>query len=271
MIEQGSQSSAHRQIAEYVAQHLRDVSLMSASDLAEACVVSQATVSRFCMGLGFTGFAEFVRELQDLIREEWQAPDRVRHLHRTLGEDSDPLITEESANLAKLPALCASSTTKTLVQFVLRFPRIILAGTRASATVIPYAAYFLSKIRDGVEIATPETPLWTTLASHPQPDTAVLAFVFPRYSRVQLDWLEDVLQWATPIAAITDREQSPVSRLARPVAVIPVARASLFDSYAAVMVYINYLVREAAAGTPQLESRLQALEEYEGRRHVYRP
>lgn len=270
-MDQGTTPGANRQIAQYVTQHWRDVSLMSAVELADACDVSQSTVSRFCMGLGFSGFAEFVRTLQDLIREEWKAPDRARYLHRPPSADVDPLIAEEIANLSELPALSQSSEGKAMVQFVLRSPRLVLAGARASATVMPYAAYFLSKIRDSVECVTPDTPQWTALASRVQPDTAVLAFVFPRYSAVLLDWLTDVARWATPIAAITDRRHTPVEALARPVAVVPVARASLFDSYAAVMVFINYLIREAAAATPNIESRLQALEDYETKRQVYRP
>lgn len=271
VMDQGTAPGANRQIAQYVTQHWRDVSLMSAVELADACEVSQSTVSRFCMGLGFSGFAEFVRTLQDLIREEWKAPDRARYLHRPPSTDADPLIAEEIANLSELPALSQSIEGKAMVQFVLRSPRLVLAGARASATVMPYAVYFLSKIRDSVECVTPDTPQWTALASRVQPDTAVLAFVFPRYSAVLLDWLADVARWATPIAAITDRRHTPVEALARPVAVVPVARASLFDSYAAVMVFINYLIREAAAATPNIESRLQALEDYETRRQVYRP
>jgi DNA-binding MurR/RpiR family transcriptional regulator len=271
VLEQRSLSTAHRLIADFVAHHLRDVSLMSATELAEACQVSQSSVSRFCMGLGYTGFAEFVRALQDLVREEWQAPDRTRYLRRVeASADLDPLIAEETDNLKQLQAVVNSPACDAMVQFVLRFPRLILAGARASATVIPYAAYFLSKIRDNVEIATPDTPLWATLASHAQPDAAVLAFVFPRYSTVLLEWLDDVSRWATPMAAVTDRPQSPVRTWAHPMVVVPVARASLFDSYAAVVVFLNYLVRQAAAQTPHIEARLQALEHYETTHHVYR-
>lgn len=270
VIAQGSSSAAFRQIAEFITHRWRDVSLMSAVELADACEVSQSTVSRFCMGLGFSGFAEFGRALQDLVREEWKAPDRTRYLRRSTSSNDDPLIAEEMANLAQLSVVCESAEAKAMVQFVLRSPRLVLAGARASGTLVPYAAYFLTKIRDGVECATPDTPLWTSLASHSHPDTAVLAFVFPRYSTLLLDWLDDVAQWATPIAAITDRPQSPVESLTRPVVTVPVGRASLFDSYAAVMVFVNYLIREAAAAIPNIEMRLKSLEGYETRRRVYR-
>jgi hypothetical protein len=37
------------------------------------------------------------------------------------------------------------------------------------------------------------------------------------------------------------------------------------------MVFMNYLIREAAAASPNIEARLHSLEDYETRRRVYRP
>lgn len=266
---QGALSAANRQISRFVVAHLREVSLMSATELADACGISQASVSRFCMGLGYTGFAEFVRTLQDMVREEWSAPDRVHFLHSPPSAGSDPLLQEEIANVTQLQILCSSPEAESLVQFTLRAPRLILASTRASATLLPYAGYFFSKVRDRVEIATPDTALWTALASHPQHDVAILVLAFPRYANVLLEWLKDVAHWATPIAAITDRPQSPVRNVAHPLVVVPVARTSLFDSYAAPIVFLNYLIRQAAAQTPDITARLQALEQYEAAQQIY--
>lgn len=268
--EQGSLSIVNRQIADFVVRRLRDVSLMSATELAEESGVSQSSVSRFCMGLGYSGFSQFVRALQDLVREEWQAPDRMRYVHSPMVHQDDPLIAEEVANLTMLPDICASPPAEAMVQFVLRSPRLVLAGARTSATLLPYAAYFLSKVRDGIEVATPDHPLWAALASHPQRDVAVLAFVFPRYATALLEWLNDVAHWATPIAAMTDRPQSPAMAWAHPLVVVPASRTSLFDSYAAPMVFLNYLIRQVAAQTPGIEARIQSVEEYEASHHVYR-
>ncbi|AEJ38318.1 transcriptional regulator, RpiR family [Sulfobacillus acidophilus TPY] len=263
----GDLSPVNRQIAAFIADHLREVSLMTATELAEAAQVSQASVTRFCTALGFSGFSEFVRVLQDLIREEWQAPERVRYLKPAA--DDDPLLTQERQNLERLPAICRSPAVDEAVRFILEAPRLVLAGARASATLIPYAAYFFSKVRDRVEIATPGTILWDALASRPQPDTAVFTFVFPRYPAVLLQWIKDLTQWGTPVAAMTDRERSPVRAWADPCLVVPVASASLFDSYAAPLVLTNYLIRQVAAKTPDIARRLEAIEQYDITHHVY--
>jgi DNA-binding MurR/RpiR family transcriptional regulator len=56
---------------------------------------------------------------------------------------------------------------------------------------------------------------------------------------------------------------------ADPVLVVPVANASLFDSYAAPMFVMNYLVRQVARRLPEVEIRLEQLEARDQRLEVY--
>ena len=46
-------------MADYVVLHQRETQFMSISELAEACGVAEATVSRFCQRLGYKGYSAF--------------------------------------------------------------------------------------------------------------------------------------------------------------------------------------------------------------------
>lgn len=52
-------TSAEKKVADYVIIHQRDTQYMSISELAEACGVAEATVSRFARRLGYKGFNAF--------------------------------------------------------------------------------------------------------------------------------------------------------------------------------------------------------------------
>ena len=267
--ETGASSPVNRQIAEFITGHLREVSLMTASELADAAHVSQASVTRFCTALGLSGFSEFVAVLQDLVREEWQAPERVRYLKGPSYPDADPLLQQEWENLQRLSRICAGPGVDEMVDFLVKAPRLVIAGARASGTLVPYAAYFLNKVRDRVEVATPGTLTWDALVTHYQSDVAVLAYVYPRYPNSLVQWLKDLSEAGVPIAAMTDRDRSPVHPIANPCLVVPVASASLFDSYAAPLVLTNYLIRQVAARVPDIERRLKAIEQYDMVHHIY--
>ncbi len=263
------ESPAHQQIGKFLSDHLREASFMSAAELAREADVSQASVTRFCHTMGFRGFSEFIGSLQDMVREEWRAPERMIYLRPSLPADADPLLAQEIANLEGLPEILDSEAMNRLVDYVSTSTRVILAGARISGTLIPYTAYCLGKIRGGVEIATPGTVLWDNLALDRVENTVIVGWVFSRYARILLEWMQDAAQNGVRIAALTDRFMSPVMAFADPVVVIPVANASLFDSYAAPMFVANYLVRQVAQRLPDVATRLEELEARDRRLDAY--
>ena len=267
--EASDESPTHRQVGEYLSSHLREASFLSAVELAKKAAVSQASVTRFCHTMGFRGFSEFIGAVQDMVREEWRAPERTVYLRPSLPVDADPLLAQEIANLEYLPETLESEAMNRLADVVSTSRRVILAGARISGTLIPYTAYCLGKIRDGVELAVPGSVLWDTLAPSNMENTVIVGWVFSRYSRHLLEWMEDAAQNGIRVAALTDRFMSPVMAFADPVLVVPVANASLFDSYAAPMFVMNYLVRQVARRLPGVEIRLEQLEARDQRLEVY--
>lgn len=262
-------SSINQQIAEHISDHYREVSFMTASELAHVIGVSQASISRFSVAMGFSGFTDFVRTLQGLVREQWNTPERAVYVQPQWSPQADLLVAQEIQNLEGLPDLVADTHVQAMAKAIAGARRVILAGARASSTIVPYAAYFLSKVKDGVEIATPNTPLWETFGLNPDPEALVVAWVFPRYPQPLVTWLERLRQENIPVAAFTDRWVSPAVQLADPVVVVPVASASLFDSYAAPFVLINYIIRQVAALRPGLNQRLEALEARDQANHAF--
>lgn len=56
-----------QKVADYVKEHLNDISAMAIGDLAEQCAVSKPTVVRFCRSLGCEGFRDFKLRLAQNI------------------------------------------------------------------------------------------------------------------------------------------------------------------------------------------------------------
>ncbi|MDA8193378.1 MAG: MurR/RpiR family transcriptional regulator [Thermaerobacter sp.] len=262
-------SPLHQDIADYLAAHMRDASLMSAQELAQCIGVSQASISRFCTALGYAGYGDFVRTLQNIVREEWHAPERTVYLRPSLPPDADPLLAQEIDNLEHLPDILDDPGTRRMADAIVRARRIVLAGARISATLIPYAAYCLGKVRDQVEVATPGRPTWDAAGISLEAQDLVVAWVFPRYPKILIDWLGDLRQQGIPIAAFTDRWISPACDLADPSIVVPVASASLFDGYAGPMFLINCITRKVAEQTAGIHERLEKLEAQDLRRQAY--
>lgn len=264
-----NESDTHRRLAAFLSEHHREVVFMTAKQVAQATDVSQASVSRFCMAMGFGGFGDFVRELQALVREDITAPERLRYTMSSEEEAEDWVIDSEEKNLAELRSIIRQPAYQAFVKKVAEYPEIVLLSARMSATLLPYAAYVLTKLRDGVRQVLPGQPEWNTLLLQDPNKTLVVTVVFPRYTRELIEKLERLHAAGFPIAAITDRVISPVVRFADPVLTVPVTTSSIYDVYGTPMVLFNLLLRDVAKRIPGLADRLRRLEHLEQAQQVY--
>ena len=69
-------SKSHRRIAEYILQHYDKAVFMTAAKLGEMVNVSESTVVRFAVALGYEGYPELQQALQELVRHRLTATQR---------------------------------------------------------------------------------------------------------------------------------------------------------------------------------------------------
>lgn len=273
LFERSSNSKTNMRLAAFVWENLIDVSYMTTEEVAAATGVSQATVTRFCARVGFDGFSSFNRILQGLVKERVSAPGRLLYASRTTSGKVDCVAQTDIENILRVDRMIREGEFRRLVRRLAGPERLVLLGARASATLVPYAHYFLSKVRERVEAAIPGTALWETLASDNPEGTLVFAFVFPRYPRALVEQLAVLAKAGFAIVALTDRPASPAAQFAEQMFVIPVTTAaSVFDSYAAPITFLNLLVRDLAQQRGDAATaRLSAIEALDVRRGMYHP
>jgi len=267
-------SDTNRLIGRYLRENYRQAAFRTSAELAQDMGVSQASVSRFAATLGCSGYGDWVKQLQQVIRLELSAADRLWYAaHPSDEEDGPPrdrVLKGESENLLHLEEIVTSVAFEELARRLAQAREVIIISARAAATLAPYVYYFLSKVRPGVRVALPGEAVWDRLPTESPEQTALFALVFPRYPRVLLDHLKILHERGFAITGLTDRPHSPLSAYAELALSVPVTSASLFDSYAAPIVILNMLIRRIAKLTPeQSRARLDAIEELDQVNRVY--
>ncbi|MBE5787317.1 MAG: MurR/RpiR family transcriptional regulator, partial [Clostridiales bacterium] len=61
-------SKSHRLIADYIVAHYEKAVFLTAAALGECVGVSESTVVRFAMALGYEGYPQLQHSLQELVR-----------------------------------------------------------------------------------------------------------------------------------------------------------------------------------------------------------
>ncbi|MBE6586676.1 MAG: MurR/RpiR family transcriptional regulator, partial [Ruminococcaceae bacterium] len=79
-------SKGQRQIARFLLAHYDKAAYMTAAKLGSEVSVSESTVVRFVMELGYEGYPEFQKALQELIRTKLTSVQRMEVTNHLIGE-----------------------------------------------------------------------------------------------------------------------------------------------------------------------------------------
>lgn len=270
MMDVSSDSPTYEKLAHYIEKNYLRIVFMTAGELAREANISQGSVSRFCMALGYHGFNDFLRELQQFVSEEITAPQRLQYISQNKSNHKiQNILNMEHKNMDELEAiLCQPAYTK-FIKKIVAAKEIVLLSARMSATLLPYTYYVLNKIRNGVIQATPNTVFWENLNLRDPKTTLVFTIAFPRYPNVLVNKLQELKKDGFSIAAITDSMFSPIAYIADPVINVPITISSIFDIYSTPILFLNLLLRDVAKEIEGLDQRLSKLEKMETLNHIY--
>jgi len=248
-----------RRIAQCLVERLSEAAYLSSSELALLANVSQPSVTRFAVALGYPGYPELRRTLRTFAssslaesrdearRNEWQAAvsNEIANLNALADMLADPAPIERAARLLMLSR-----------------PLVVL-GLRAAAPLAAYFGYFGAKIHPDVRVIDSGGSIVSDRLDQARSAgaNALIAFVLPRYPRESLDALDDARRLGLSAIAVTDTVMSPAAQHAD--LLLPAAAGSqlVFDSHAGPMVLATLLLQAMCDAAPaESQARLEAFE-----------
>ncbi|MGW0808843.1 MurR/RpiR family transcriptional regulator [Nonomuraea sp. NPDC002799] len=244
-------SPVQRRIAHYLSEHLDEAIFLSSVELAERAGVSQPSVTRFAMVLGFAGYPELRQALRPLVLGGDVAAPQESLLRGA--------IDGEIRNLAVVRERLTAFPLKELGEQLAVTEPLPVVGLRVSCGLATTFAYYARRIHPDVRLLTHGgSELADGLhAARRAGAEWVVAVVLPRYPTEVVQALEYAGKLGLRVAAITDRADFP----AEIVLDAPVGDRLVFDSHAAPLALAMALV-EAMADAAPLRTRAR-LEEYE--------
>jgi DNA-binding MurR/RpiR family transcriptional regulator len=243
--------------------------LMSSAELAALAGVSQPSVTRFAVALGFDGYPALRRALRDGAPADPSTGTVDNELQRalhgemaTLSRLADRLAdgTPERTTVAQAGKLLAASR-----------PLPVL-GLRAARPLADYFAYFAAKVHPDVRVLDQGGSLLADRIEQARAAGAgaLLAIVLPRYPREALDALREARAAGLTTVVLTDSPVSPAAALADLPLTAAVGQRLVFDLHAAPMALTMVLVQAMCDADPAAsQARLEDFEASAARRGVF--
>lgn len=257
-----------RRIAQCLVEHAGDAAYLSSGEVAEIASVSQPSVTRFAVALGFSGYPDLRRTIRSLNRG-----DEAETVGEARRNELQQAVSEEISNLRQLTNTLGDLTVvERAAQLLAPSRPLPVLGLRASSSLAEYFGYFASKVHPDVRVLREGgTALGDRLLqARAAGATAMLAFVLPRYPAETLDAISQAKQLGIAVVTITDRALAPADEHSTVVLHAPVGSQLVFDSYAAPMVLAMALLQATCDAIPaQAQVRLEAFERSAASRQIF--
>lgn len=257
-------SKGQRQIARYLLAHYDKAAYMTAAKLGSEVSVSESTVVRFVIELGYAGYPEFQKSLQELIRTKLTSFQRMEVTKHLIGE-GDLLEKVLMADVDKIKRTLDSIDRTAFdgaVEALVNARTIYIIGVRSSYTLANFLNHTLRMIFDNVRLieTTSGGELFEQIMHIGEGDV-IVAISFPRYSKRVINATNFAERAGATVVSVTDSPDSPLATNADHVLVAQSDMASFVDSLVAPLSILNALVVAVTrARESEVSERLRKLE-----------
>lgn len=238
-------SKGQKRIAAYILDNSGEAAYMTASRLGEEVGVSESTVVRFAMELGFDGYPGLHEAMQELNRNLLTSTQRMQVSNQQIADD-EILEKVMQSDLDKLKRTLDSVEREQFdraVGLLLESSSVYVMGVRSAAPLASFASFYLNLVFPNVRLveSTGSGELFERLIRL-GPDSVFLAISFPRYSKRIVDMVHYAKSVGAKVISLTDNSASPIAALADAVLFARSDMASFVDSLVAPLSIINALI-----------------------------
>lgn len=244
----GEMPATEQRLAELLLQSPGLLVTHTATELAALAHTSKAAVSRFIQRLGYSSFTEARQAAR--AAQDWGSPlylgQNVETEPATLSAKLAQHVSNDSANLDKTQRALDEDSLRDGIESLASARRVVCLGYRNSALHALYACTQLELLRDNVKLSTDGSDRLATVFYGLDARDLVLVVALRRRVPALLQALDFLDQQHVPVLLITDPSGLAIAKPSHRVLTCHCQSGALFDSYAASMSLLNFLIGETA-------------------------
>ncbi|MBU5677514.1 MurR/RpiR family transcriptional regulator [Alkaliphilus sp. MSJ-5] len=237
-------SKGQKLIAQYIIENYDKAAFMTASKLANKVGVSESTVVRFANALGFEGYPQLQKGLEEIIKTKLTTVQRVEMASEYSNEGAilKKVLKSDMDNIRTTLEKIDYDVFQQVIDKICSAEKIYIVGLRSSTALADYFGFYLNLILDNVKIVSYGiSNIFEQMLRISERDL-VIGIGFPRYSIQTVDALTYAKEQGATIVGITDSLLSPLASIADYPLTAKSNMASFVDSLVAPLSLINALI-----------------------------
>lgn len=236
-------SKGQRRICDYILEHYDKAAFMTAARLGEATGVSESTIVRFAIAMGYEGYPQLQQGIQEMVRNRLTSVQRME-----ISSDMDDrrlvgaILKSDMNNIREMNENIDLETFTRVKETLLGARRIYVIGLRGASPLAQFFGYYLKYIFDNVQLITQGGSEVREQLARVQEGDVIFGMSFPRYSNRTIESMRFAKSLHATTISVTDSMSSPLCQLSDLCLIAHSNMASFVDSMVAPLSLLNALI-----------------------------
>ncbi|MBQ7129829.1 MAG: MurR/RpiR family transcriptional regulator [Oscillospiraceae bacterium] len=243
-------SKGQRRIAQYITEAYDKAAFMTANRLGKTVGVSESTVVRFAVDLGFDGYPSMQKAMQEMVLNRLTSVQRIEVANDRLGDQDviSMVLHSDMEKLRQTGETIDRAEFTAAVNAILKAKRVYILGVRSVAPLANFLGYYLNYMFNNVHVVSGFSAgeMFEKIVGVNSEDV-VIAFSFPRYSSSTTKGAQYCRSAGATVIGFTDSKLSPLGQCSDHTLIAKSDMVSLVDSLVAPLSIINALIVAIAA------------------------
>ena len=210
-------SKSQRKIATFITRNYDKAAFMTAARLGNTVGVSESTVVRFAAELGYDGYPEMRKALQDMIRNRLTSVQRIEAAKGLL-ENQDILSAVLNSDIEQIRTTLEETNRddfSSAVDAIVRAEHVYIFGLRSSAAIASFMGFYFNFLFENVRVVNENSvsEVFEQILRIGKNDV-MIAMSFPRYSKRTIKAMRYARDRQATVIGITDKMNSPIAEIA---------------------------------------------------------
>lgn len=238
-------SKGQKKLATYITSNYDAAVFMTAAKLGDTVGVSESTTVRFATLLGYNGFPEFHKALEEVVKEKLHSVQRIEisASKMTKAQVLETVMMSDAEKIRLTLDTMSKSNFEEAVDSIMKAKRIYVVGIRTCMPLATFLGFYLNLLFDDVTIVTTNnaSEIFEQMININK-DDVLIGISFPRYSMRTLKAMEFGNDRNAKVISITDDKNSPLNLYSSCNLLARSDMATVVDSLVAPLSVINALI-----------------------------
>lgn len=257
-------SKSQNKIADYILKNPHSVPFITGSKLAKLTEVSESTVVRFAIFLGYEGYNDLQQQLAISAEKQLNTVERLQ-MSRSVYNETEKTIYDvfngDINNMEQTMKNLNIADLEKAANYILEAKHIFIVSNRSAVSLGTFLQYYLDIIFGKSELIQTREQAFDRIYNISDEDV-VIGISYARYTKSTLEVVSFAKERNAKIIALTDQLNSPITAYADISLFASSKMPSFLDSFVAPLSLINTLI--TFIGTQhhiELDKRLANFEE----------